>query len=242
MAYILGFVTADGCVTKRKNRKDSYVFNITTKDKEHLANIRKVIGSQHKIGLKRGGGLKEKNISTIQISNKTICLDLINLGIVPRKTYNLGEIKVSDEYFADFVRGFFDGDGSAYIYKVNNTPQIKVGFVCASMQFIDYFNKQLCRLLGVETKSIHIVPAYGKRVDRYSIDFYINDCEKLYNFMYGSNPELYLERKRKIFEEWQSIKRRHYIKKDYPSKIGWHLNDKLILREDSPIYIADFAE
>jgi len=41
---------------------------------------------------------------------------LINLGVIPRKTYNLGEIKIPDEYFADFARGFFDGDGTVYIY------------------------------------------------------------------------------------------------------------------------------
>ena len=227
MAYVLGFVVADGCVMQRKGRKSSFMFNITTKDKGHLVNIQKVMCSKYKIGMKAGEGSIEKNVSFVQITNKKICLDLIDLGVVPRKTYGLGEINVPNEYSADFVRGFFDGDGSVYIYNVNDTSQIKVGFVCASVQFLDHFNKQLCKSLGVKEKSVHLTKAYGVRVARYSIDFYISDCEKLYNFMYGNNPELYLERKRKVFEEWQNIKRRHYIKQDYPSKIGWHLNKNL---------------
>jgi len=240
MAYVLGFVVADGCVMKRKDRKDSFIFNITTKDREHLENIQKAMCSKYQIGLKSGGGSRERNISFVQITNKEICLDLINLGVIPRKTYNLGEIKIPDEYFADFARGFFDGDGTVYIYNVNNTPQIKVGFVCASAQFINHFNKQLCKFLGVKEKSVHLIKAHGIKANSYSIDFYISDCEKFYNFIYGNNPELYLERKLKVFEDWQNIKRRHYIKKDYPSKIGWHLNENLI-RDGFPVYFPIYA-
>ena len=59
---------------------------------------------------------------------------------------------------------------------------------------------------------------------QYNICFYIDDSEKLAKFMYGNNPKLYLDRKKKIFDEWKLIKRRHYIKENYPSKIGWRLN------------------
>jgi len=62
---------------------------------------------------------------------------------------------------------------------------------------------------------------------QYSICLYVNDSEKLAEFMYGKNPTLYLKRKRDIFDKWRLIKRRHYIKQNYPSKIGWHLNEGL---------------
>lgn len=163
----------------------------------------------------------------MQISNKEICLDLISRGIIPRKTWILKSIDTPDKFFADFTRGFFDGDGTVYIYNVNGTPQIKVGFVCASLEFITDFNQKLCRSLGIKEKSIHCIPAKENKISRYSTDFYIGDCQKIYDFMYGNNPELYLERKLKVFNDWQNTKRRHYIKKDYPSKIGWHLNNNL---------------
>ncbi len=156
MAYILGFIVADGSVCKRKDRKDSYIMNITSKDRKHLEKIQKAMSSQYKLGLKSSSCTGEKKYSFIQISNKEVCKSLINLGIIPKKTYNnLKPIKVPNRYFSDFVRGFFDGDGSVYIYKVNKTPQIKVGFVSSSLSFITGFNQQLCKNLNISTKSVH---------------------------------------------------------------------------------------
>jgi|AntAceMinimDraft_9_1070365.scaffolds.fasta_scaffold24922_2 intein-encoded DNA endonuclease-like protein len=229
MAYILGFIVADGSVHKRKNRKDSYVMNITSKDRKHLEEIQKVMSSQYKLGLKNNSSTSEKKYSCIQISNKEICKDLIDLGVVPRKTYDgLDFIKVSDKYFSDFVRGFFDGDGSVYIYEVNRTRQIKVGFVSSSLSFITGFNQQLCKNLNISIKSVHQkIDKRGIRMTLYDICFYVDDCEKLAEFIYGNNPTLYLSRKRKVFEKWKLIKRRHYTKRKYPSKVGWQLNRKV---------------
>ncbi len=144
----------------------------------------------------------------------------------PRKTYNLNPIRVPDQYFPDFVRGFFDGDGTVYLYRVNDTPQIKAGFISSSLSFLDDFNQKLCEKLNIPQKNIHrdLPKNNNQKLIRYSINFYINDCEKFAELMYRNDPTLYLPRKRRIFEEWQSVKRRHYIKQNYPSRVGWHLN------------------
>jgi intein-encoded DNA endonuclease-like protein len=227
MAYILGFIVADGCVMKRKGRGDSFILNITTKDKKHLLKIQKAMRSNYQIGLKSRGGSSEKLYSFVQISNKEICLDLISLGVVPRKTYNLKTMDIPDEFFSDFTRGFLDGDGTVYIYKVNGTPQIKGGFVSPSLSFITEFNKQLCEAIDISCKAVHKFHSKNKNLPLYTICFYVDDCEKLTNFIYRNNSVLYLPRKRKIFEKWKSIKRRDYIKQNYPSKIGWQLNRTL---------------
>jgi len=228
MAYVLGFVVADGCVCKRKDRINSYIFDITSKDKSILIKIKKVLRSDHTIGIKYNSLKMPYN--HLFICNKVICEDLIKLGINPRKTYNLEPIKVPEKYFPDYVRGFFDGDGSVYIQKVNGTLQIKSSFVGASLPFIKVFNKRLCGLLVIPEKSIHMqTDRTGKRVAQYNIHFYIDDSEKLAKFMYGNNSTLYLDRKKKIFGRWKSIKRRRYIKQNYPSKIGWRLNQKAVI-------------
>ena len=228
MSYILGFIVADGCILKRKNRKNSYIFNITNKEKQHLEKIKKAMSAAAPLGLKRSGYTKKKDCYFIQICNKEICKDLINLGILPRKTYNLKPIKVPDKYFSNFVRGFFDGDGTVYIYNVNGVPQIKAGFVSLRPSFITRFNQQLCENLGIPIKSIHrTIDKRRREMIQYNICFYIDDCEKLAEFMYGNSPILYLPRKRRVFEKWKLIKRRHYIKQNYSSKIGWPLNQKV---------------
>ncbi len=230
MAYVLGYIVADGCILFDKTRKKHpYSLNITSAEKDSLERIRKALSSEHKIGKKSGGN---SNIAyQLQIRNPVLTQDLMDLGVFPRKTYNLEPIKVRRKYFRDFARGFFDGDGSVYIYVVNGVPQIKAGFVCSSLSFLTDFNRRLCRFLPIPVKTIH--SALPKRENasmlKHYTQFYIDDCEKLAQFMYGHNPNLYLPRKRQIFEKWQSIERRHYIKRNYPSKIGWHLNAKLYI-------------
>lgn len=87
----------------------------------------------------------------------------------------------------------------------------------------------MCKNLNIPIKNIHkTIPKIKNKVPMYSICFYVNDCEKLDQFMYQNKPSLYLSRKRRIFEKWKNIKRRSYIKHNYPSKIGWHLNQNLI--------------
>jgi hypothetical protein len=223
MSYVLGLIVADGNLVVKRIKKDGtkqYSLDITSKDLILLKKIRKVMGAQQKIGKKRSGYNKEKKCYKIQIGHQKICNDLLNLGIKPRKTYEPFTIKVPQKYFPDFVRGFFGGDGTVFIYKVNNVPQIKAKFKSTNFSFIVELNRQLCKSLNIPEKSIHREVPQKNKVVQYYIDFYIDDCEKLYQFMYGNNPVLYLPRKRRVLEKWKSIKRRHYIKQNYPSKIG----------------------
>ena len=235
MSYVLGFVVADGCVgvkrIRKRDRGKQYYFNITSKDKSHLENIKKAMDAQQKIYAKSDGRTKKKDYYSIQIGYQKICKDLINLGILPRKTYNLGPVKVPEKYFPDFVRGFFDGDGTVYIYKVNRVPQIKAAFVSPSLSFIAEFNRRLCKKLNIPIKTIHqdLPKIEDQKLILYCINFYIDDCKKLAELMYENNPSLYLSRKRQIFKKWKLIKRRHYKKRNYPSKIGWRLNKRVVV-------------
>lgn len=229
MAYILGYIVADGCIIKRKGRQNSYVLNITSKDKRHLYKIKRVLKSQHSISVKFNS--RGQRSFQLQIANSKICRDLIDLGIPPRKTYSSINLEVPKEYFADFVRGFFDGDGTVYIYKVNGTPQIKVALTSSNYRFLRILNTRLCEILRVPVKKVYQVPCrnYDEHVRKtkvYKVHYYVEDCEKIAELFYSKNPDLYLERKRRVFEKWKNIQRRSYRKQDYPSKIGWRLNKK----------------
>jgi len=234
MSYILGMIIADGCLVNKRTRKDGtkqLLLDITSKDINLLKMIKGAMVAKQKIGLKSSGSGRGERYYHIQIGYQSVCKDLLKLGVMPRKTSKLNPIKVPSRYFSDFVRGFFDGDGTVYIYKVNNVPQIKAGFVSTSLSFLVKFNQQLCNNLDIPTKSIHRTidkRAVGRMI-QYSICFYVDDCEKLADFMYRNNPSLYLPRKRKVFERWKLINRRHYIKQNYPSKIGWRLNQKVLV-------------
>jgi intein-encoded DNA endonuclease-like protein len=155
MSYVLGYIVADGSIIKRKNRKNQqFIVNITSVDRSHIVKIRNILRAKYKISEKKGS---LNNIAyQLQISNSRMAEDLISLGVLPRKTYNLSPLKVGEKYFSDFVRGFFDGDGTVYIYKVNNVWQIKSSLVCYSFSFIEDLNKRICKCLGITLKSLHV--------------------------------------------------------------------------------------
>ncbi len=208
-AYLIGYICSDGCVHKRSGRNRSYVLTITSKDKEHLEKIRALLKSDYAISRKIGGtGSISYNLT---ISNSAICLDLISLGILPRKTLILTKLSVPGIFRADFVRGFFDADGSVYIYKVSGTPQLKIGLVSASLGFIKFLAGIICEDLNLPPKSIHRFLNKNRVNPMYSIDFYINDGKKLFDFMYKDNPVIFLARKYSIFIKWNSFKRRKYV-------------------------------
>ena len=61
MAYVLGYIVADGCITVDQRReKNPFSLNITSKDEEHLYKIRLALKSEHSaIGDARGLGLMQ---------------------------------------------------------------------------------------------------------------------------------------------------------------------------------------
>lgn len=206
-SYIFGFIVADGClILKRigKNNKPQYILNITNKDLSILKLIKKSLGASHKIGNKFNS-TSNKKYYQIQIGDQKLCQNLIKLGVYPRKTFNLSHIKFPQKYFSDFVRGFFDGDGTVYIYKVNGVKQIKADFCCPNRTFLMKFSKILCKYLEIPIKNIHRYKEDSEKMEMYTIYFYIKDCKKLYDFMYnGSN--LFLRRKKMIFEKWKKCR------------------------------------
>lgn len=201
MAYILGYIAADGCLIKRSNRINSWILNITSKDFEHLKKINLALGSDYLIGRKTNGLID--HYFQLQISNKVICQQLLDLGITTNKTLSLQPLSVPDYYFGDYVRGYFDADGSVYIYMVNNCWQIKSQICSASRQFLEELTDKLTLTLKIPCKTIYRNRPQGKKNLMYKNAFYINDSEKLFNFLYGNQPNLYLERKYKVFEKWQ---------------------------------------
>ena len=93
MSYMLGYIVADGCISISKDRKKHpFTFNITSADKKHLYQLRRTLGSEHKMSEKRSGS--GKVAFQLQIRNPSIAADLMRLGIAPRKTYHLDPIKI----------------------------------------------------------------------------------------------------------------------------------------------------
>ena len=179
MAYMLGFWFADGCIYNNKmfditvHAKDKYILKQFAKELEYEGPIQDYVDRQ----------AVKINFSCVVIYN-----DIISLGGTECKSLTVQFPKVPEEYLADFIRGYFDGDGSVWNVKGG---RINISFTCGSKDFLDKLLEILKEKAGVEGGSYD--------VNSMSLRFGNKDSHKIGNFIYKNNPELFLLRKRSKF-------------------------------------------
>lgn len=103
MAYVLGFIYADGSLYSQDNH---HTLEISQKDPEILKMIRKLLNSNHPI-------TPNLRVYRLRINCKAIYKDLLTIGLTSRKSLSITfPRRLPREFFWDFVRGYLDGDGS----------------------------------------------------------------------------------------------------------------------------------
>jgi hypothetical protein len=154
-AYIVGLITADGCL-----QKDGRHIDLTSKDREQVVTFKKCLGLKAKIGKKKSGIGNE--YYRIQFGDVLFYRFLMNIGITPAKSKTILSVQVPDEYFADFLRGYFDGDGTSYSFYDSlfpNSYRFYISFMSASPKFIDWLRDRLHKLTYVKG---HLSHSLGK--------------------------------------------------------------------------------
>ena len=113
-AYWLGIMLSDGSVTSKNS------INLRLKDKEHVEKFQRAVGAtNHKITTVKDERW-EKTCYTYNLSLKDskMAKDLAQYGCVPNKSYiGFSFPHIEEKYYYDFLRGYFDGEGSIYYTK-----------------------------------------------------------------------------------------------------------------------------
>lgn len=182
-AFLLGFITADGSM-----RNDLSQLTITQKEDESwwiLNMIRNFI---------------QPDAKSLTITNKKLCKDLFDKGIIPNKTYDFTQVEIDklwasvpNEYKYDFIRGLLDGDGNIrwfYQKDTSKTMSCNIGFT--GNKFL------LQKIIDFIKQEFNYEPKI-KDYENYS-RFYITDhiigkqlCEKMYEnfvFPYGHSKTI----------------------------------------------------
>ncbi len=203
MAYVLGFFAADGCMIKNNRGAHFIEFQIT--DKDILLKIKKLLGSNHKI-TERKNNIKWKMAYRLQIGSKKMFEDLIALGMTSRKSNTLKLPIIPKKYFNHFVRGYFDGDGNVSIpnyIRADRKNKLSItllaGFTSGSKEFLIELHSKLKTLAGIVGGTL----CYHDGAFR--LFFSVRDSVKLYEFMYAREDELFLLRKKKVFEKYLKL-------------------------------------
>ena len=186
MAYILGLLVTDGCVSN--TACGSYRISLCLNDKELLDKVAKALDSGHKIVESR----HQRGLKIFIFGRNKIAQDLLKLGMKPRKSLDLEFPDVPNEYLRDFIRGVFDGDGSVYFSAKGVKWALVTKFVGGSRLFIYELERKL-RDLGMPKRTIY---EEKRKNISYSFKYGHGDSVKLQELMYNNAAgQLYLERK-----------------------------------------------
>lgn len=195
-AYILGFIYADGCLTKG----NVLSIKLSECDIDILEKIKKCLKSEHTIGVyKPSSGFKtNNNYCSLSIVNKHLHDSLVKCGATERKTKTLLFPKfLNDSLVPHFIRGFFDGDGS--VYSVNKTNFIACSFT-GTFDMLDNI-RQVCER---EFRTKAKVRKY-KNKDIY--DFKVGGKSNViafYKYLYNG-ATIFLGRKKLLFDKYIKI-------------------------------------
>jgi len=115
-AYWLGFIMADGCVSRVSSidpRPNRFTFHISSKDREHLKQFNSDIESTYKIrDIIPKGTYSENPMCQLVINSVEFVTNLMKHGICERKTGKEHiPSSIPEELICHFIRGFLDGDG-----------------------------------------------------------------------------------------------------------------------------------
>lgn len=204
-AYWLGFIAADGAINK-SSKYNSYrlSINLSEIDKGHLQKFLDAIGAStisiQTIVNNQGFSSKDGTIITrVVINSYKMCQDLAKYNIHPRKSYDLTLPDIEEKYFKDFLRGFFDGDGSYHYHYDKKNKRYRYSFevVGASKVIMQQIQEYLL------TRDIHL--HIYQRNDNYRLmSGSRNEMLKIIHFLFD-NSTISLDRKLQKINEIKSI-------------------------------------
>ncbi len=193
IAYVVGLITTDGNLSI-----DGYHLEMTSNDIQLLDTFKRCLGIKNKIAAKFSTYTGKKSCYRVQFGNVILYKWLLNLGLMPNKSKKLGVLKIPDKYFFHFLRGHLDGDGCIRKYQdpiYPNSKRLYIRFFSASPRHIQWIQKKIKLLLGIEGYTRHEVTGL-------LLSFAKKDSLKLLPYLYPTKNVPCLKRKYKIIKEF----------------------------------------
>ncbi len=204
MAYVLGYICADGSLEDSPYIRGKYL-RVSSIDRASIENIKKALASEHTIVESKPDDPKRQIQYMLRIGDKKIYNDLMKRGVYPRKSLTLAFPNIPKNFLADFVRGYFDGDGCVTIERGIGThgqvilKRLATIFTCGCRKFLVDLENKLEKSANMSTMKIY------PNQRAFQLRFSTLDSYKLFKFMYEDAEGLFLQRKYDIFREYLSI-------------------------------------
>lgn len=204
-AYFLGLLAADGCIHKTIPGKRNTRISLTLKieDKYIIDSFAKAInftGNVRVITIRKGQYAGHQYGCLLFTSDK-MAADLSRYGVTISKSSTLQYPVIPREFDYDFIRGYFDGNGSAFL---SNEKHWRTGKITPVIHFRFCGPEKL--LAAIQSK----LEVKGRLIKSKKSYVYELQCKRnvqantFFNKIY-TDTNLYLKRKYDVFKNVQRL-------------------------------------
>lgn len=200
-AYIVGLIASDGNLQSNNNE-----VRLTSTDREIVEYYCQGLGLRpHDVSTIAWGDpnavevhMRVENRPPYKIQYHIIFSDHIYrarleaIGLTPNKSNTLGPLQIPDEYFRDFLRGEFDGDGCWSAGRQVKLKYLLGIFTSGSRPYLEWLRDSIKRLAGIETGFISGI----------DLRYQGKNAEQLGKFIYYAPHLPCLKRKHAKWEAW----------------------------------------
>jgi len=207
LAYAIGLITTDGCLYSDRRH-----ISLVSADKQLIETFNRCLGKTNRITLNPRSSLSKNDAYRVQIGDVSLYRWLTKIGLSPNKSLNLGPIKVPDKYFADFLRGHLDGDGSIVKYEDRYLQHLNPKYIYQRLfvYFISASKRHLIWLRESITRLTNLSGSLNKKMSKtqkgkhqlYVLKFSTKEAKKLLNWIYYKPHLPCLKRKYLIAKEF----------------------------------------
>ena len=206
-AYWLGYLAADGTIRVRTNgidkngrvktRGNSINLKLSVNDEKHLMRFRDLVSPNTVLRYHvsevttRKGNLSISHNVILGLNSNYMVAQIIDKGVTPRKSHTLDKPNIDPKFYRDYIRGYFDGDGTCVVTKKpgvlkDETMTVKYSFACASEKHRNFIASVLKEEIDVDTTT------YGDI--NLTILGGFTAYKKFFHYLYDGST-IYLERK-----------------------------------------------
>lgn len=189
-AYVLGFIYADGCNTGK-----ALQIGIKDTDKEVLEFIKKQLNSSDKLRFIPKHKPTWSDKYELKVSSMTLSKQLTTLGCPVAKSLILSfPTWIPDPFMKDFIRGYFDGDGSLW-YNYTNGTGWHCGFTCGNLTFLETLRDIIIKNTGATGKIYDLKNGYALHFSKRE------DIKAFTEYMYQDSC-FSMSRKKKMYNQF----------------------------------------
>ncbi len=148
-AYGIGLMASDGNL-----RGDGLHLSLVSKDREQIQHAKKCFGISAHESLSRSGRKDDPALyHRIQWGDIVLHDYLMSIGLTPNKSLTIGALNIPREYFFDYLRGSFDGDGCFYSYfdpRWKNSYMFYLALVSGSIVHLEWIQSMTKEYAGCQ--------------------------------------------------------------------------------------------